>query len=403
MMEPALGWALLSREALRRAEKHLRDGEQGVLDEIGFLALHQAYANRFFPGTSVLQTRLRYILFVPWLYERVAQRADRKQVGRIIQREEIDLARRLKETYGMSSGVIGARSYPKPTSQPPSMVYWTALANWGILRLMIGGSYPSRATLHRMLSQSGSISRLQDDDKHPLEEGRSFFVTLPDPPKEWNKREAPLAFDLGTPETRFIRRHLASVNRPGRLKGLCLLSRLVEHQVPVDKIESLWSDAVFVAGMDDREALLRAQQVAALAAVGRAIYAALVEAICEVEDKRPMPQHHRAHLKSVIHEYGQEALKLDVDALEQDAPQSLPQPILDVLRETQRWLRRGDDYRELHWLYERAETRRKGRRARLARTMSGRERRAEWSSEGHPLAGPLHYRWGTVQRLLGDL
>lgn len=64
MTEPALGWALLSREALRRAEKHLREEEQGVRDEIGFLALHQAYADRFFPGTSVLQTRIKYVLFV---------------------------------------------------------------------------------------------------------------------------------------------------------------------------------------------------------------------------------------------------------------------------------------------------------------------------------------------------
>ena len=51
-MEPSLGWTLLSRDALRRAETQLRDDVQGVRDEIGFLALHQAYADRFFPGTN---------------------------------------------------------------------------------------------------------------------------------------------------------------------------------------------------------------------------------------------------------------------------------------------------------------------------------------------------------------
>ena len=61
-MEPTLGWTLLSRDALRRAETQLRDEVQGVRDEIGFLAVHQAYADRFFPGTSVLHTRLRYRL-----------------------------------------------------------------------------------------------------------------------------------------------------------------------------------------------------------------------------------------------------------------------------------------------------------------------------------------------------
>ena len=259
-MESALGWTLLSRDALRRAEEHLRDGEQGVRDEIGFLVLHQAYADRFFPGTSVLQTRLRYILFVPWLYEGIPLGTDRREISRIIQREEIDLARRLRETHGMSGGVIGARSYPQPTSQPPSMVYWTALVNWGLLRPMIDSSYPSRATLHRILSQSSSVSRLEDDDNHPLEEGRRFFVTLPNSPENWDKRQARLSFDLTDDETKFVRGLLMSVDRPGRLNGLCLLSRLVEHKVPVAKELSLWSDVVSMAAdEEDRAALLRAR------------------------------------------------------------------------------------------------------------------------------------------------
>ena len=56
-----IGWIHFSRDALRRAEARLREEQEGVRDEIGFLLLHQAYADRFFPGTSVLQTRLRYI------------------------------------------------------------------------------------------------------------------------------------------------------------------------------------------------------------------------------------------------------------------------------------------------------------------------------------------------------
>ena len=66
-MEPCIGWTLLSRDVLRRAETHLREDVEGVRDEIGFLSLHPAYADRFFPGTSVLHTRLRYAPFLPWL------------------------------------------------------------------------------------------------------------------------------------------------------------------------------------------------------------------------------------------------------------------------------------------------------------------------------------------------
>ena len=56
LMRPALGWAGLSRSALKRAEAQLVADSEGVRDEVGVLALHTAYANRFFPGTSVQQT-----------------------------------------------------------------------------------------------------------------------------------------------------------------------------------------------------------------------------------------------------------------------------------------------------------------------------------------------------------
>lgn len=87
----------------------------------------------------------------------------------------------------------------------------------------------------------------------------------------------------------------------------------------------------------------------------------------------------------------------------QDAPQPMPTGILEILRETQRWLRNDRDFIELRPLYEQAEISRKGRRARLAQRLTGRERRAEWNPEEHPLAGPLHYRWGNVRQLLSDL
>ncbi len=406
MTESALGWALLSRAALRRAEEHLRDDEQGVRDEIGFLALHRAYADRFFPGTSVLQTRIKYILFVPWIYARVAAKPARGQTAGMIQQEELVLARRLKTTYGTAAGVIGARSYPKPTSQPPSLVYWTALSTWGILRPMADGSFPSRALIHHSLDRSRLTSRLQDDDGKPLEDARSFFVTLPKPPTNWDKLGEPLTFDLDLDQARFIQQQLVGIRRPGKLSGMCLLARLAERGLSVADVEWPWlQDVLAVAERDDIEALLRAQQAAALTAIGRAVYAALVEDVCETEDRRLMSRQHRDHLQQLVQEHRSKALKLDVTAVQQDAPYPMPASILDVVTETQRWLRSGRDYTQLRPVYEEIELRRKGQRARLSRTLASRERRAEWNTETspHPLAEPLEYRWRNMQRLLGDL
>jgi hypothetical protein len=54
------GWSFMSRDAIGRAEAQLDGHSEGVRDEIGFLLIHQRYADRFFSGTSVLHTRLRY-------------------------------------------------------------------------------------------------------------------------------------------------------------------------------------------------------------------------------------------------------------------------------------------------------------------------------------------------------
>ncbi len=71
-VEPSLGWSYLSRDALARAKAQMDEEFTGVRDEIGFLTINQSYADRFFPGASVLHTRARYTLIVPCLFEDLA-------------------------------------------------------------------------------------------------------------------------------------------------------------------------------------------------------------------------------------------------------------------------------------------------------------------------------------------
>jgi hypothetical protein len=41
--------------------------EKNTLDELGFGPIRDAFADHFFPGTSTIQTRARYFLFIPWM------------------------------------------------------------------------------------------------------------------------------------------------------------------------------------------------------------------------------------------------------------------------------------------------------------------------------------------------
>jgi hypothetical protein len=206
------GWTYLSREALRRAEAQLSGETAGVRDEIGFLLIHQRYADRLFPGTSVLHTRLRYALFVPWMYEDLRRGPAVRSVARAVQQAEIDIAGRLK-ARGSGAGVIGGLKHPEPTSQPPSVVYWTALGVWGLLRPQTGGRPPARARVHALLQPHARI--VTDDDGLPLRETELPFITLPTPPEQWGAR-ADLNFELTHQEAEFLSARLRAVASPHR-------------------------------------------------------------------------------------------------------------------------------------------------------------------------------------------
>lgn len=401
-MQASFGWTLLSRDALRRAEKQLRDAADGVRDEVGFLALHQAYADRFFPGTSVLHTRLRYVLFVPWLYATVAQQRDRQRIAAAVEKQEIILAGRLKAAGEL--GVIGGLRYPQPTTQPPTMVYWSALAAWRIVRPDTSGTIPSRQTVHRVIARKPAHQQVHDDDKQLLMEDEPLFYSVPEPPPAWHDSQQRLDFQLAAGEKRFLRHCFLAVARPDSSGAPSLLARLVEQNTEITDRLELWSPKVKAAAdQSDREALRRAKQVAALSAIGRGVYAALVEELREEHDGLPTDDLHRRNLKNVCDEFADDALALDVDDIVLDAP-TVPSGILRVLRETQHWMRNpSEGLGSLYEAYQTAESRRKGRRARLTKSLAGREKRAEWLPDQHPLATPLHYRWSNVRQLLLDL
>jgi hypothetical protein len=178
-MKPTLGWTMLSREEMRQAER-LAGGEQDTRDEIGFLLIHQGFADRFFPGTSVLHTRVRYALFVPWLFLHAAANRPRgSDLDSAIRRELIRLAIRLNK--GEKYDVIGGDKPGQLTSQPPDRVYWTALRQWGLLLPSAG----SRSEALRRLVAAARATPLDDDGGKLDDDSTEVFCTLPKPPRGW--------------------------------------------------------------------------------------------------------------------------------------------------------------------------------------------------------------------------
>jgi hypothetical protein len=400
-MRPGFGWTLLSREALRRANAQLQEGTEGVRDEIGFLAVHQAYADRFFPGTSVLQTRLRYALFIPWIYLQAANRPDRRRFAAIVEELELDLIRRL--LLSGETGIIGGRIYPNPPVQSVSSTYWSALKTWGLLRRDRSVGFPSRQVVHRSFAHKKATGGFQDDDGQLLQEDEPIFKDLPEPPHSFGDRQAKLDFKLTRKEADFLRKQFMGVGKNGSTGSQSLLGRLAEYSPEMAEDFDLFSSGMHkIADQEDRHSLGLAEKASALVAIGRAIYSALVEHLRE-EDEISTDATHRIVLEKNISEFREKALELDLGALAEDA-RTIPKKLLDLMQSIQQWLRNGaKSILDLERDFAEAEERRKGRRrARLPRTGFGEENRRLWDPNS-PEAGPVNYRWNNVRRLLFDL
>jgi len=153
--------------------------EDDTRDELGLGVIRDAFADRLFPGTSTIQTRVRYFLFVPWLFRMLkpAERDPERFARRTRQLQ--DQLRRSLMKGGESLGVIGYRAGGN-VQRLPSSVYWQGLRRLGVLRF--NGSETDYA---RELRLGGEA--LRNDDGEPVTKaGRSLWDSqLSEPPDGW--------------------------------------------------------------------------------------------------------------------------------------------------------------------------------------------------------------------------
>jgi hypothetical protein len=121
--------------------------EKGTLDELGIGSIRDTFADRFFPAISTIQSRARYFLFIPWLYQMLeGERIPSARAGphaRWLQAKLVDSLKAGGE--GTAAGLIGIDAGAN-VQRPPSIAYWAGLRRLGIL------AYPGSADrYHRSL------------------------------------------------------------------------------------------------------------------------------------------------------------------------------------------------------------------------------------------------------------
>jgi hypothetical protein len=153
--------------------------ERGTQDQLGLGAIRDSLSDLLFPGTSTIQTRIRYFLLVPWIYSRLeAERVPARRFGAEARQREVDMIRPLLTSE--EEGVFG-RSAGGDLKTLPSQVYWGGLGNWGIRRFQA-----SRNVYHGAVEE---LYRRRDLARHGQSEGGevdpglvTWHPELPAPP-----------------------------------------------------------------------------------------------------------------------------------------------------------------------------------------------------------------------------
>jgi hypothetical protein len=104
--------------------------EQGTVDELGVGSLRDTISNALFPGTSVLHTRMRYVLFIPWIYQELETWGLGYDVGHHAREMEVQLIDALAQSDD-TAGVIGIDAGAN-LARLASSAYWALLVHWGL-------------------------------------------------------------------------------------------------------------------------------------------------------------------------------------------------------------------------------------------------------------------------------
>ena len=181
--------------------------EKESRDELGLGSVRDSFADQLFPGTSTIQTRLRYMLFVPWIYHALEEkRLPAESFAIQADKLERDLVQPLMDSDDQA-GVFG-KTAGKKLKRLPSSVYWAGLGVWGIrltpfsqeeYHRRIDETYRRRDALKAL--EKDARARGDDIDVEQRLAALSWHPRLPAPPEGF---PAKVDFAVSREEAEFI-------------------------------------------------------------------------------------------------------------------------------------------------------------------------------------------------------
>lgn len=253
-MASALGWLDHDANAQAKTLNILALFQQKESrDELGIGTIRDSFAEQLFPGTSTIQTRLRYMLFVPWIYQRLEnKRISAANFGTQAARDERALIIPLSKLEEDSAGTFGKNSREK-LKRLPSSVYWSGLRRWGIREILW-----SQEEYHRRVDELYR-SRTEISEQKYKEENRGDMgdTSLYKPTQSWHSSLPAPPPNFPDDATFALTRQEASFLRD-RIQLSCkgsLLAWLTLHSEPAD-VSSPWEHPDYARFPDELKELL---------------------------------------------------------------------------------------------------------------------------------------------------
>jgi hypothetical protein len=207
--------------------------EKSTRDEMGVGTIRDGLSDLMFPGTSTIQTRTRYFLFLPWIYRKLEQqKVSSSEIGEKARRMEITLLKALQESDDQE-GLIG-RDAGGDVQRLPGSIYWNGLRKWGLLRFD-----GSQSQYHRSLDawyRRQAQSRAPDDGEPGVESvGLNWHAGIPSEPKGFPYE---VSFRMREEDSEYVKARILMQ------AGDSVLAFLVRRGEALENTPALWESEV---------------------------------------------------------------------------------------------------------------------------------------------------------------
>ena len=373
--------------------------EKSTLDELGVGLIRDAFADHFFPGTSTIQTRARYFLFIPWIMKHIGSKAgDSQELLNRLRSRESKLITALLKGKPDEFGIIGKEAKAS-LKRMPSTVYWRGLNVWGIRRF--DGSIEQYAREMERRTRS-AVADLTTDDGEPVQSSTALWSSsLPSSPEDFLESTT---FDLTDAESAFLKQQIC-LSQPDSI--IAQLLRSTQSRI---NSEWIWDSALqrcFTT--DTRQAVENARRFALCVWGSSLLYTLMVAQlkhgaewlVADAESQLGIWQQQLEQQAEILQQWDLGEFWLLIQKVHQRPPEPTIQFVeawIAVCREVSQ----GQPVWQepcVQKLINDRESRLKGPRSRLRRDNS--QGRDSW--QGSVSSGPMDYRWSQTRTILNDI